>query len=318
MSGTLETVIPETSRGARLDQALAALFPEYSRSRIQQWIHAGRVAVDGRRLRPRDLVAGGERVSLALPAPASAVHAAQPLALEIVYEDPAVIVINKPAGLVVHPGAGNPDRTLLNALLHHAPELAGVPRAGLIHRLDKDTSGLLLVARSEAAHTVLTRALAARAVTREYQAICIGRVIGGGTVDAPLGRHPVDRVRRAVRSDGRPARTTYRVLERFRGHSHLRVHLDTGRTHQIRVHLAHIGHPLVGDPVYGRRRAPLRAAAPELNAALTAFRRQALHAARLEFPHPTRGERVEFTVAPPADFEALLAALRADVAARRA
>jgi 23S rRNA pseudouridine1911/1915/1917 synthase len=317
MSGTLETVIPESSRGARLDQALAALFPEFSRARLQQWIHAGRVAVDGRRLRPRDLVAGGERVSLAVPAAAPIAHAAQPIALEVVHEDEAVIVIAKPAGLVVHPGAGNPDRTLLNALLHHAPELAGVPRAGLIHRLDKDTSGVLLVARSLPAHTALTRALAARQILREYQALCVGRVIGGGTVDAPLGRHPVDRIKRAVRADGRPARTHYRVLERFRAHSHLRVQLDTGRTHQIRVHLAHIGHPLLGDPVYARRRAPLRDS-PALNAALAAFRRQALHAARLVFPHPTRGEQVEFSVAPPDDFAALLTELRADSAARRA
>jgi 23S rRNA pseudouridine1911/1915/1917 synthase len=317
MSGTLETVIPESSRGARLDQALAALFPEFSRARLQQWIHAGRVAVDGRRLRPRDLVAGGERVSLAVPAAAPIAHAAQPIALEVVHEDEAVIVIAKPAGLVVHPGAGNPDRTLLNALLHHAPELAGVPRAGLIHRLDKDTSGVLLVARSLPAHTALTRALAARQILREYQALCVGRVIGGGTVDAPLGRHPVDRIKRAVRADGRPARTHYRVLERFRAHSHLRVQLDTGRTHQIRVHLAHIGHPLLGDPVYARRRAPLRDS-PALNAALAAFRRQALHAARLAFPHPTRGEPVEFSVAPPGDFAALLTELRADSAARRA
>jgi 23S rRNA pseudouridine1911/1915/1917 synthase len=318
MSGTLETVIPESSRGARLDQALAALFPEYSRSRIQQWIHAGRVAVDGRKLRPRDLVAGGERVSLAVPAAAPAAHAAQPIGLAVVHEDEALLVIDKPAGLVVHPGAGNPDHTLLNALLHHAPELAQVPRAGLIHRLDKETSGLLLVARTLPAHTALTRALAARAIDREYQALCVGRVIGGGTVDAPLGRHPADRIRRAVRADGRPARTTYRVLERFRGHSHLRVQLDTGRTHQIRVHLAHVGHPLVGDPVYGRRRAPLREAAPALNAALAAFRRQALHAARLAFPHPSRAERLEFAVPPPADFAALLTELRADAAARRA
>jgi len=236
-----------------LDQTLAGLFPDYSRTRLKTWIEAGRVLVDGQPRRPRDLVTGGERVRVdpELHAVETA-SAPQAIALDIAFEDESLLVVNKPAGLVVHPGAGNPDRTLQNALLHHDPALAALPRAGIIHRLDKETSGLLVIARDLIAHTALTRALAARDVTREYVAVAVGEMTGGGRVEAPIGRHAVDRLRMAVRADGRPAVTHYRVLNRFRGYTHVQVRLETGRTHQIRVHLAHAGYPIVGDPLYGR------------------------------------------------------------------
>jgi 23S rRNA pseudouridine1911/1915/1917 synthase len=318
MPRTLETVIPESRRGERLDLALAGLFPDFSRTRLKTWIEAGRVLVDGQARRPRDLVTGGERVRVEPELEAvTTTSPAQAIALDIAYEDAALIVVNKPAGLVVHPGAGNPDRTLQNALLHHDPSLAALPRAGIIHRLDKQTSGLLVIARDLVAHTALTRALAARDVAREYVAIAVGEMTGGGRVDAPIGRHAVDRLRMAVRADGRHAVTHYRVLTKFRGYTHVHVRLETGRTHQIRVHLAHAGYPIVGDPLYGRRRSLPPAASAELDAALREFRRQALHAARLAFAHPRTGRPVEVTAPVPADFEHLLATLRADLAAAR-
>jgi 23S rRNA pseudouridine1911/1915/1917 synthase len=319
MPRTLETVIPESNRGERLDQALAGLFPDYSRTRLKTWIEAGRVLVDGLPRRPRDLVTGGERVRVEpeLDAPQTTA-AAQAIELDLAYEDESLIVVNKPAGLVVHPGAGNPDRTLQNALLHHDPSLATLPRAGIIHRLDKDTSGLLVIARDLVTHTALTRLLAARDVAREYVAVAVGEMTGGGRVEAPIGRHAVDRLRMAVRADGRPAVTHYRVLGKFRGYTHVQVRLETGRTHQIRVHLAHAGYPIVGDPLYGRRRSLPPAATPQLTEALRGFRRQALHAARLAFKHPRTGKDLEVTAPVPADFEHLLGALRADLAAARA
>ena len=315
MPARLEARIPAEYRGQRLDQALAAVFPEYSRTRLKRWIDAGRVSVDGREPRPRDLVAGGERIELRPLAELRVAIAPEPIALAIVYEDAALIVIDKPAGLVVHPGAGNPSATLQNALLHREPALAALPRAGIVHRLDKDTSGLLVVARTPQAQLKLTRALATHAVTREYQAVCSGVVTAGGTVDAPLARNPVDRLRMAVRASGRAAVTHYRVLARYRAHSHVRVQLETGRTHQIRVHLAHAGFPLVGDPLYGRRLVLPRGATPRLEAALRGFRRQALHAASLAFEHPVHGGQVEYRAPLPADFAELVAALAADAAA---
>jgi 23S rRNA pseudouridine1911/1915/1917 synthase len=234
--------------------------------------------------------------------------------LAIVHEDDAILVIDKPAGLVVHPGAGNPDRTLLNALLAYDPRLESVPRAGIVHRLDKDTSGLLVVARTLVAHTALARQMAARDVKREYLALCVGVLTGGGSVDAPIGRHRGDRKRMTVRAGGRDARTHFRVLERFRAHTLLRVALETGRTHQIRVHLAHIKSPIVGDPVYGGRLRLPRAATAAFVATLRAFRRQALHAERLELDHPSSGRRVHWSAPIPADLRALIDALRADVA----
>ncbi len=315
MTGVLEQRIPDAHRGQRLDQALAELFPDYSRTRLKAWIEAGRVMVDGARPRPRDLVSGGEWVRLEPLEEPRVPVAPEALPLEVVHEDAAILVLAKPAGLVVHPGAGNPRSTLQNALLARDPALALLPRAGIVHRLDKDTSGLLVVARTPEAHARLTRALARHGVEREYEAVAIGVMTAGGTVDAPIDRHPVDRKRMAVRSSGREAVTHYRVAERFRAHTHVRVRLETGRTHQIRVHLAHAGFPLVGDPLYGRRLVLPKGATARLDAALRGFRRQALHAARLAFLHPASGERVEYTMPLPADLEELLAALREDARA---
>ncbi|MFO1406831.1 MAG: 23S rRNA pseudouridine(1911/1915/1917) synthase RluD [Steroidobacteraceae bacterium] len=306
--------VPHEFGGQRLDQALAAMLPDHSRSRLKAWIESGEVTVDGTVRRPRDKVLGGEavRISATLPEETSAV--AQDIPLAIVHKDRHLFVVDKPAGLVVHPGAGNPDRTLQNALLALDPALAHLPRAGIVHRLDKDTSGLLVVARTPEAHTALVRMLEARDVHREYEAICRGVMTAGGTVDAPIDRHPTDRVRMAVRQHGREAVTHYRVIRRYRAHTHVRVQLETGRTHQIRVHLAHIGFPLVGDRVYGGRLALPRGAGEALREALRAFPRQALHAARLEFEHPVTGKPVACAAPLPADMVALLDVLARDAA----
>ncbi|MGH8315089.1 MAG: 23S rRNA pseudouridine(1911/1915/1917) synthase RluD, partial [Steroidobacterales bacterium] len=293
---------------------LAKLMPQHSRTRIRGWIEEGLAQVNGRACRPRDRLFGGERIVVTMPRAAVQSAVAQPMQLVVVHEDEALLVIDKPAGLVVHPGAGNPDHTLLNALLAHDPALEAVPRAGIVHRLDKDTSGLLVVARTPQAHTALVRDLAARTVHREYAAVCVGVLRSSGSIDAPIARHRGDRKRMAVRSQGRESRTLYRVLERFRGHTLLRVTLQTGRTHQIRVHLAHVKSPVVGDPVYGGRLRLPRGATPALVAALGAFRRQALHAQRLELTHPLTGERVEWSAKLPRDMQALIAALRLDAA----
>ncbi|MDH3533907.1 MAG: 23S rRNA pseudouridine(1911/1915/1917) synthase RluD [Gammaproteobacteria bacterium] len=303
-------VVPEELAGQRLDRALAQMFPEYSRSRLKTWLLAGTITVDGGSPRPRDAVAGGESVALQVEPEASMPAEPEPLTLDIVYEDDALIVINKPAGLVVHPGAGNYTGTLMHGLLHHSAALAAVPRAGIIHRLDKDTSGLLLIAKTLPAHTTLVRQLAARDIGRHYLAVCNGVLTGGGTIDAPIGRHPVDRKRMCVRDDGRPAITRYTVIERFAAHTYVNVVLETGRTHQIRVHFAQRRHALLGDPVYGGRLALPRGAGERLTATLRAFRRQALHAAKLRFAHPVTGTTQSFEVPPPADFVNLLEALR--------
>jgi 23S rRNA pseudouridine1911/1915/1917 synthase len=286
--------------------------PQYSRARIQRWIRDGRVQLAGAAgpLRPSGRVSGGERVTLVAEFEADAALQPEALPLAIVFEDAALIVLDKPPGLVVHPGAGNRRHTLQQALLAHDARLARVPRAGLVHRLDKDTSGLMVVARTPEAHTRLVAALQARTIRREYLALCIGVLTGGGTVDEPIGRHRQLRTRMSVRADGRDAVTHYRIEERFRAHTLLRVRLETGRTHQIRVHLAHLGFPLVGDPVYGGRRRLVAAATPAVNAALQAFRRQALHATRLAFEHPLDGRPLDFSAPPPADMLALLAVLR--------
>ncbi len=306
--------IPLASAGQRLDQALATLLPDYSRSRLKGWIESGEIRVDGAPRRPRDRVLGGEAVVLRARVAAETAAAPQAMPLEVRYEDGDLLVIDKPAGLVVHPGAGNPDRTLQNALLALDPELARLPRAGIVHRLDKDTSGLLIVARSLAAHVALVRMLEAREIHRGYEAIVRGVLTAGGTVDAPLGRHPVDRLRMAVREGGREAVTYYRVIRRYRAHSHIRVELETGRTHQIRVHMAHVGYPLVGDRLYGGRLALPKGASEELKEALRAFPRQALHAVRLRFAHPTSGRPLDFSSALPADMRALLEVLARDLA----
>ena len=307
-----ELRLAQQSAGRRLDQALADALPEFSRSRLKRWIDAGMLRVDGRVPRPRDIVAGGERVVLDAPDEDAVPPAAEDIALVIAWEDRDVLVVDKPAGLVVHPGAGNPAGTLQNALLAHDPKLAKLPRAGIVHRLDKDTSGLLIVARTESARMKLGEVLAARGIHREYQAVCVGVMTAGGKVDAPIDRHPVDRLRMTVRSSGREAVTHYRVIERYRRHTWVRVTLETGRTHQIRLHLSHAGYPLVGDPVYGRRLAIPRGATPELAAALHGFRRQALHAAKIGFPHPRTGHTIEVESKLPADLRKLISLLKRD------
>ena len=297
----------------RLDQALARMFPEYSRSRLKEWFLAGAITVDGGPKRPRDPVAGGETVILEPRAEAEVRAAPEPMRLDVVYEDDDVLVVNKGAGLVVHPGAGNPRGTLMNGLLHHAPRLEEVPRAGIVHRIDKDTTGLLLVAKSLQSHTALVRQLADREIARNYLAVCNGVLTGGGTIDQPIGRHPVDRKRMSIQQDGKPAITHYKVLERFRAFTYISVKLETGRTHQIRVHFAWRRHALVGDPVYGGRLALPKGASEPVIDMLRGFKRQALHASSLAFEHPTSGEVVKFEVPPPGDFQALLAILRDDM-----
>ena len=290
-------VIPLGLAGERLDRALASLLPEETRSRLARLIAEGHVRVNGEPAAPSRKVRSGESVEVALaPRPADTAHRPEAIALPVVHEDEHLLVIDKPAGLVVHPGSGNWSGTMLNALLHHAPGVGGLPRAGIVHRLDKDTSGLLVVAKTEAAQASLVRQLQARTVKRTYLALVRGRLEQGGTVDAPIGRHPVQRTRMAVVARGKPAVTHYRVRRRFAAHTLLECDLETGRTHQIRVHLASIGHPLEGDPVYAGK-------------ARGVFRRQALHAWKLAFVHPATGKAVRFESKPPADFEALLEAL---------
>jgi 23S rRNA pseudouridine1911/1915/1917 synthase len=304
--------VPADCAGLRLDQALARMFPEHSRARLQGWIRAGSVTVDGDALRARDLVAGGELVALTAEVADAVTTAAEAIPLEVVHRDPHILVIDKPAGLVVHPGAGRSRGTLQNALLHLDPGLAKVARAGIVHRIDKDTTGLLVVARTPEAHTALVAMLAARELDREYEAIAWGVMISGGKVDAPIGRNPVERKRMAIREDGRRAVTHYRVIERFRSTTHVACKLDTGRTHQIRVHLQHIGHPIVGDPTYGKRLQMPRGVGPRLEALLRATQRQMLHARKLGFAHPIDGHRLDFEAPTPADMRELLDALRED------
>ncbi len=295
--------VPEEAAGHRLDSWLAGELSTYSRTRIQSWIREGRLSVDGAvQTSPRVGLEYGQHIQLRIPdeADAQTEVQAEPIPLEIVYEDADIIVINKPAGLTVHPGAGQARGTMQNALLHHRPELAAVPRAGIVHRLDKLTSGLLVVAGNLPAHTALVRALAEREIEREYLALVWGEVIAGGTIDEPIARDPRDRRRYLIAQGGRHAVTHFRVQERFAKHTLLRVKLETGRTHQIRVHMKHRKLPLVGDPVYGRRGDPYG----------RVLHRQALHATRLAFAHPSSGERCEFTCAPPADMRQLIDELR--------
>ncbi|TVQ43255.1 MAG: 23S rRNA pseudouridine(1911/1915/1917) synthase RluD [Gammaproteobacteria bacterium] len=306
---TLAGDIPLAAAGQRLDQALAELFPEHSRSRLKAWILEGAVRVDGRVPRPRDRLLGGEQVLIEAEVPLAAPLTPEPVSFDVVYEDEALLVVDKPAGLVVHPGAGNPAGTLQHGLLHRDARLASVPRCGIVHRLDKDTTGLMVVARTLAAHTALVEQLQAREVRREYLALCYGELTGGGEVAAPIGRHPRDRVRMAVTPRGRPAITHYRLRRRYPGMTLLSVRLETGRTHQIRVHMAHLGHPLVGDVLYGGRLRLPPGADEALVATLRGFRRQALHATALGLVHPTSGEALHWEAPAPEDFRALLAAL---------
>src|SRR5487761_1296942 len=310
-----EADVPLAAAGRRFDQALAEMFPDYSRSRLSGWIKSGAVTLDGAQAPPRQLLRGGEQVRLQVELENEVTSAPEDIALDIVHEDEHLLVLNKPAGLVVHPGAGNPAGTLLNALLHHDPKLAELPRAGIVHRLDKDTSGLMVVARALPTYTALVDLLSRHEVERQYEAVVMGTMVAGGTVDEPIGRSMGDRLRQAVRDeeDGRHAVTHYRLRERFRAHSLLQCQLETGRTHQIRVHLAHIGHPLIGDPLYGGGLKLPKGAAAELIAMLRGFRRQALHAEKLSFVHPASGEALSFSAERPADQGALIEALRADL-----
>ncbi len=306
-------IVPESCLGKRFDQTLAEMFPDYSRSRLKEWILAGHVTVNGSVLtKAREKMYGGEIVQIETEVEAEQRFEAQDIPLNIVYEDDDILVINKPAGFVVHPGAGNPDGTVLNALLHHCPQLDVVPRAGIVHRLDKDTTGLMVVAKTIAAQTNLVEALQAREITREYEAIASGLMTAGGLVDEPIGRHATKRTHMAITISGRPSVTHYRVMEKFRLHTRLRLRLETGRTHQIRVHMAHITHPLVGDPVYGGRPRPPKNATPELREELKSFKRQALHAAMLSLFHPITGEQMTWTADIPKDMVQLTSLLRED------
>jgi len=314
-AAALQATVPDAAAGRRFDAVLAELFPDFSRSRLAAWIKSGDARLDGREVRPRDPVRGGETVTLNVQLDVQTHSEPEDIALDVLYEDEHVFVINKPAGLVVHPGAGNPAGTLVNALLHRDPSLNVLPRAGIVHRLDKDTSGVMVVARTLQAHTALIEQLSSREVHRQYLAVVVGSLVSGGTANAPIDRHPRDRIRMAVREDGRDAVTHYRLRERFRAHTLLECRLETGRTHQIRVHMAHLKHPIVGDPLYGGPLKLPRGATEDLIATLRGFKRQALHAETLEFAHPVTGEPVRCTAPVPDDLIQLVRALRDDTAA---
>jgi 23S rRNA pseudouridine1911/1915/1917 synthase len=309
--------LTEEHAGKRLDVVLAELFPEYSRSRLKLWIEQGQVLVDGETSRPKYRISGDEELQLSVQTIESDEDCtAEDIPLDIIYQDESIIVINKPADLVVHPAAGHYSGTVQNALLYLDESLATIPRAGIVHRLDKDTTGLMVVARNLSAHKYLVEQIQKHEVMREYQAVVHGVMTGGGKVDQPIGRHPRDRIKMAVRENGREAITHYRLLNRFREHSHIKVQLETGRTHQIRVHMSYLNHPIVGDPVYaGRHRVPAGASA-ELIDYLQAFKRQALHAWRLSFVHPERGDEVSFEAPLPADMLRLIDLLQVDMQAR--
>ena len=307
-------IVSSGQAGRRLDQAAAQLLEEFSRSRLKVWIESGALTLAGSRAAPKTRVREGQEIALDVtPEPVVAVEP-EAIPLNVIHEDDALFIVDKPSKLVVHPGAGNPAGTLLNALLHLDPDLAGLPRAGIVHRLDKDTSGLLVVARTLNAHRVLVRQLERREIRRTYEAVCQGVLTGGGEIDAAIARHPTHRLRMAVVERGRPARTRYWVMERYRAQTRVRVELETGRTHQIRVHFAHIRAPLVGDPLYGGRPRLPKSPQPELLRVLQPFSRQALHARRLEFDHPEHGGSMTFESALPADLRGLIEALRRDAA----
>ncbi len=309
----LQGSINDSQLGQRLDQAIAEIFPDYSRSRLKEWLQAGAVSVDGCVVtKPRTKVFGGEQITVIGEVEEEERWQPQDLPLNIVYEDDDIIVINKPRDFVVHPGAGTPDGTVLNALLYHYPELAEVPRAGIVHRLDKDTTGLMVVARTIPAQTRLVRALQKRKITREYEAITLGTMTAGGMVEKPIGRHSTKRTLMAVNEMGKPAITHYRVAEHFRMHTRIRLRLETGRTHQIRVHMSYIQHPLLGDFAYGGRVKIPKGASEEVTEIIRSFDRQALHAAMLKFEHPISKEEVQFFAPIPEDMVELTETLRSD------
>ncbi|HHE9997446.1 TPA: 23S rRNA pseudouridine(1911/1915/1917) synthase RluD [Haemophilus influenzae] len=310
---TLSAEVQPEQMGQRLDQTLAELFPEYSRSRLKTWIEADLVNLNDRIANiPREKVLGGERIEIIVEVEDDTRFEAENIPLNIVYEDDDIIVINKPKDLVVHPGAGNPNGTVLNALLYHYPPIAEVPRAGIVHRLDKDTTGLMVVAKTIPAQTKLVRDLQKRKITREYEAVASGIMTKGGTVDQPMARHATKRTLMAVHPMGKPAVTHYRIMENYRNYTRLRLRLETGRTHQIRVHMAHIAHPLLGDQTYGGRPRPPKNASEDFMEVLRNFKRQALHAVMLRLSHPITGEMMEWYAPLPDDFVELLNALKAD------
>lgn len=307
----LTAQVPFSMGGLRFDQAASELFPDFSRSRLQAWIKDGQLKINGKLGKAKDKVIGGETLDLNAELEAQGDWQPEEIQLDIVHEDDDLLIINKQAGLVVHPAAGNYTGTLVNALLNHIPELINLPRAGIVHRLDKETTGLMVVAKTLEAHTDLVAQLADRTVSREYEAVAVGAMTGGGTVNAPMGRHPIHRKLMAVLSQGgKRAVTHYRVATRFPHHTHIKVKLETGRTHQIRVHMAHIGFALVGDKTYGKSFKIPKGANAALVEALKAFPRQALHAAKLGLEHPGTGEYTEWTAPIPEDFKGLLAALK--------
>lgn len=309
----LTAAVTTSHAGKRLDQCIADLFSDYSRSRLKEWILAGKVSVDGEvTTSPKLKMIGLESIELEAEFEIEQAHQAENIKLNIVYEDEDIIIVNKPTDLVVHPGAGNHSGTMLNALLHYYPDIAAVPRAGIVHRLDKDTTGLMVVAKNIPAHTQLVAQLQEREISREYEAIVNGTLVAGGTVDKPIGRHPTKRTSMAVQEMGKEATTHYRVVEKFREHTHLRLKLETGRTHQIRVHMAYVHHPLVGDPLYGNRLKLPKASTPELVEELQNFKRQALHAIQLGLFHPASGEWMSWKASLPDDFIKLRDAIKAD------
>ncbi|MGY0616736.1 23S rRNA pseudouridine(1911/1915/1917) synthase RluD [Vibrio sp. FJH11] len=309
----LTNTVKDSQLGQRLDQAIAELFADFSRSRLKEWLLEGKVQVNGEVVtKPRTKVMGGEEITLQAELEDEERWEAQDIPLDIVYEDDDIIVINKPRDFVVHPGAGTPDGTVLNALLFHFPDIAEVPRAGIVHRLDKDTTGLMVVAKTVPAQTRLVRALQKRNITREYEAIAIGRMTAGGKVDKPIGRHSTKRTLMAVSPMGKPAVTHYRVAEHFREHTRIRLRLETGRTHQIRVHMSYLQHPLLGDTAYGGRARIPSGASQELTDMIRGFDRQALHAVMLRFEHPITGEELEFHAPVPDDMVVITEALRQD------
>lgn len=298
--------VPDELAGMRLDQCLAEMFPDYSRSKLQTWVKDGRVLVDGEQRKGREKLDGGEEIELDAEAEQVVEYDAEDIPLDIIYEDESILIVNKPAGLVVHPAVGNWTGTLVNALLNHAPHLDTLPRAGIVHRIDKETSGLLMVAKTLQAHNSLVEQLQERSIHREYLALVKGWMTAGGTVDQPIGRHPVDRKRNAVRRDGKEAVTHYRLEQRFKRHTLIRVKLETGRTHQIRVHMTHINYPLIGDQVYGGRFQMPAECNPALAEALRNFKRQALHATKLGLEHPETGEYMEWELPMPEDMQNLI------------
>ncbi len=305
--------IPDNLGGTRLDQALAKLLPDYSRTQIQEWIKNNNITVDNKSCKSRDTVIGGEEITVQALRKIQPAWQAQPIELDIIHEDESLLVINKPVGMVVHPAAGNPNNTLLNALLHHSPALKELPRAGIIHRLDKDTSGLLVIAKTEQALIHLTAQMKARSIHRIYQAIVCGLLTSGGKIDEPIGRHPIQRKRMAVIETGKPSVTHFRIIERYRNHTRIRVQLETGRTHQIRVHMAHIRYPILGDPVYGGRLQLPRGASAPLIEKLRNFKRQALHASELGLIHPVTQKEMRWQAPLPDDLQDLIRVLKNDV-----